>query len=275
MSLLLLARLRQKKTAVNSPGLVNNSTDNTAELQRIKRERLWLFTYIALFTSLLAFFILIISLIELEGSTPKRNYQKLVNILHQESLGYQQQEGLGWLNIENTLTSGIRYTLPANLIASTPLFDSASAQINPRYTPYIRSLSDLLSAMQLEQFSTQHQKLIKGIEAAGYQFKIFIRIEGHTDSNPLAPTARFKNNVELSTFRAYAMMDLLATYTGLPKTYFAIAGYGSFRPIVADTTDGLNRRVEVYLLPQLVLKDPVPAPGQVLREPDTAQSFLP
>nr|MDA3806371.1 cell envelope biogenesis protein OmpA [Thiomicrorhabdus sp.] len=58
-----------KKNLSRLPGLVGSETH---QIQQIKASRLWLLTYIGLFTSLLAFFILIITQVELESSTPKR-----------------------------------------------------------------------------------------------------------------------------------------------------------------------------------------------------------
>ncbi len=265
MSFLLLSALSKssgKEAVSKSPGLVSFETH---QIQQIKATRIWLLTYIALFTSLLAFFILIITLVELESSTPKRNYQKLVNQLYQETVYQSQQQGLSWLAVENTLSKGVRLTLNPETIPNQSLFTSARAQLNPRYLPYIRGLSELLQNLSLESFIQRNQKLVKGIEIAGFEVQLVIRIEGHTDSRPLAQTALFESNVELSTFRAYAMMKLLRLYTGLPDSQFAMAGYGSFHNLLEDTAADENRRVEIYLLPQLRTKPfkgiaPVAAP---------------
>ncbi|WP_081696338.1 OmpA family protein [Thiomicrorhabdus sp. Kp2] len=258
MSLLLISLFNKSKSSKTKlPGLVG--FDNP-ETQQIKRNRLWLLTYISLFTSLLAFFILIISLVELEGSTPKRNYQKLVKKLNQEVVFQLNKQGVSWLNIEHSLTKGVRLSLPSDLIANSSLFESARAKINPRYLPYLQSISDLLLSLDLGHFTERHAKLIRGIETNGAKVHFLIRIEGHTDSFSLAPTARFRNNVELSTYRAYAMMEWLRIHTGLPKSSFAISGYGSFHPITQDPTEPQNRRIEIYLLP--LIKDAAELNGE-------------
>ncbi len=254
MSLLLLSRLTNstgKKAISKSPGLVSSETQ---QIKRIKGSRVWLLTYIALFTSLLAFFVLIITQVELESSTPKRNYQKLVNQLYKETLYQSQQRGLSWLAVENTLSKGVRLTFNPQTVPNQSLFTSARAQLNPRYLPYIRGISELLQSLSLEDFTQRHQKLVHGIEVAGFEVALVVRVEGHTDSRPLAATALFENNVELSTFRAYAMMKLLRLYTGLPESQFAMAGYGSFHNLLEESTADENRRVEIYLLPQLKTK---------------------
>jgi chemotaxis protein MotB len=254
MSLLLRPRSRKstgKANVLKSPGLVGSES---LQIKQIKASRIWLITYIALFTSLLAFFVLIITQIELESSTPKRNYQKLVNLLYQETLYQSKQQSLSWLVVENTLSKGVRLTINPQTIPNQSLFSSARAQLNPRYLPYIRGMSELLQSLSLESFTQRHRKLVQGIEGAGFEVALLIKVEGHTDSQPLASTALFANNVELSTFRAYAMMKLLRLYTGLPESQFAMAGYGSFHNLVEDATADENRRVEIYLLPQLRAK---------------------
>ncbi|WP_019557038.1 OmpA/MotB family protein [Thiomicrorhabdus arctica] len=254
MSFLLLSVLNKstgKGDFSKSPGLVNSEA---LQIKHIKASRIWLLTYIGLFTSLLAFFILIITQVELESSTPKRNYQKLVNQLYQETIYQTQQQGLGWLTVENTLSNGVRLTINPQTIPNQSLFTSARAQVNPLYLPYIRKLSGLLQSLSLDTFTQRHQKLVKGIEGVGMNVSLLIRVEGHTDSQPLAPTALFKNNVELSTYRAYAMMKLLRLYTGIAESQFAMSGYGSFHHLSEDTTAAENRRVEIYLLPQVKAK---------------------
>ncbi|WP_321324834.1 OmpA/MotB family protein [Thiomicrorhabdus sp.] len=247
MSLLLISLLNKPKNSkTNLPGLVNS--DNP-DVQQIKRNRMWLLTYISLFTSLLAFFILMISLVELEGSTPVRNYQKLVNNLNKQVNFEIDKQGISWLQVNHSLSRGVQLSLPAELISNASLFESARAKINPRYLPYLQNIANVILALDLEHFTERNRKLIKGIEVSGAKVQFLIRIEGHTDSYPMAANARFKNNVELSTFRAYAMMEWLRIHTGLPKSMFAISGYGSFHPLTQNPQDPQNRRIEIYLQP--------------------------
>lgn len=252
MSLLILSLLNKSKNSnfanskENLPGLVDS---NNLEIQQIKRNRIWLLTYISLFTSLLAFFILMISLVELEGSTPVRNYQKLVNNLNKAVNFEINKQGISWLQVNHSLSRGIKLSLPANLISNASLFKSARAKINPRYLPYLQNIANVILDLDLDHYKEHNRKLIKGIEGSGYKVRFLIRIEGHTDSYPMAANARFKNNVELSTFRAYAMMEWLRIHTGLPRAMFAISGYGSFHPLTKNPQDPQNRRIEIYLQP--------------------------
>lgn len=229
------------KTALDQPDLSSE-----------KRRSAWLLSYIALFTSLLAFFILTISLLELETSVPKRSHQKLVTDLSKQVLYLRNKAAIPWLKVDSSVTRGVRLTLSSDLVGNEPLFKSAKAQINPRYLPYLRSVVAVLNEVDIKNLPNQYRSLVKGIETEGFQLKFILKVEGHTDANPMAENARFKNNVELSTYRAYAMMDWMRIQLGLPKDQFAIAGYGSFRPLTSNPEDAENRRIEIYLMPQLV-----------------------
>lgn len=217
----------------------------------IEKKKRWLFVYISLFLALLALFILIISQIEIEGAPSKRAYESLNNEIYQWALHNKKRQDLDWLVVENTLTKGIRLTFNPNLLPNTPLFPSARATINPRYLPYIRQFSDFLKSLDLPHLDQRFVKNYQQLSRLGYQIQMTIRVEGHTDSRPLAKTAFYRNNVELSTFRAYTLMQQLLARTQLPPEDFAIVGYGSFHPLTQNPEDPQNRRVEVYLLPEM------------------------
>ncbi len=77
-----------------------------------------------------------------------------------------------------------------------------------------------------------------------------VRIEGHTDSIPIK-TARFRSNWELSAARSIAIMDLLATKFGIPRTKMSIAGYADTAPVSTNDTDAgraKNRRADIIIL---------------------------
>lgn len=250
MSLLLTLLHKNQQTQLNDLDEESSGSATTSA----QKSSAWLISYIALFTSLLAFFILTISLLNLEASAPKRNFENLVHKLEKQFKYEAKQESLDWLQIEANTTKGVRISFPKNLILGQSLFNSASAQINPRYLPYLRSLLPFFEKFNTAKLRAEHETLIKKIEPEGYELKFIWRIEGHTDANAMAENARFRSNVELSAFRAYAVMDWLRIRLSLTQSEFAIAGYGSFQPISDNPLDSENRRIEIYLLPQLVPK---------------------
>ena len=76
-----------------------------------------------------------------------------------------------------------------------------------------------------------------------------IRVEGHTDSRPIA-TAQFPSNFELSSARALSVVHYLRAH-GVPGRRLQGAAFGEFRPRADNATDAgraENRRIEVLVL---------------------------
>ena len=76
------------------------------------------------------------------------------------------------------------------------------------------------------------------------------RIEGHTDSTPVAENSIFPSNWELSSTRAINVLHYLADY-GVRENDFSVAGYADTRPKFSnDTAEGraYNRRVDIIIL---------------------------
>ena len=84
-----------------------------------------------------------------------------------------------------------------------------------------------------------------------------VRLEGHTDSQPIH-TERFPSNWQLSSARAYAMLHLLVNRCHVPEKRVCIAAYADTVPAdTNDTPEGRthNRRVDVVILSQYTAKD--------------------
>jgi chemotaxis protein MotB len=88
-----------------------------------------------------------------------------------------------------------------------------------------------------------------------------IRVEGHTDSDPVDPKGDFASNWELSLARAMAVVKRLQDQ-GVDPTKLSVAGYGQYQPIAANNTPehkSLNRRIEIVLAPAIGSSAPTPA----------------
>jgi chemotaxis protein MotB len=94
-----------------------------------------------------------------------------------------------------------------------------------------------------------------------------VRLEGHTDSVPIH-TPRFRNNWELSSARAIAMLGLFTDRFEIPHDRLAVAGYADTVPAETNATaDGRakNRRVDLTILSQTALS--MEAKGGAASEP--------
>jgi chemotaxis protein MotB len=79
-----------------------------------------------------------------------------------------------------------------------------------------------------------------------------IRVEGHTDDQPVAKAGPFPSNWELSLARAMAVVRALQD-AGVDPTVLSAAGYGQYQPVAPNDSPenrSLNRRIEIVLAPQ-------------------------
>ncbi|MSR68866.1 MAG: OmpA family protein [Phycisphaerales bacterium] len=113
-------------------------------------------------------------------------------------------------------------------------FDSGSVALKPSAVAVLSKLASVLNSS----------------EAASFE----VVVVGHTDNVPIRKSAaQHPTNMHLSAHRAIAVRDGLA-HDGVQATRFLVAGYGEFRPMVANGPNGSaqNRRVDVYLMPYFV-----------------------
>ena len=128
--------------------------------------------------------------------------------------------------IQTTLVSSVEERGLVVSIQETLLFDSGSAVITAQARDILEKVSNVLGAEPNQ-----------------------IKVEGHTDNVPIH-TAQFPSNWELSVIRATNVVQILQS-DGITPDRLSAAGYGEFRPIVANNTDagrGKNRRIDLVIL---------------------------
>lgn len=81
-----------------------------------------------------------------------------------------------------------------------------------------------------------------------------LRVEGHTDSNPIGERLRavFPSNWELSAGRAAAVVRHLVDVHGIDAKRFEVVGFGPYRPVASNASaEGRqqNRRVRIAVMP--------------------------
>ncbi len=116
---------------------------------------------------------------------------------------------------------------------SEVLFPSGSAQLEPEGQVQLAELADTLLEIA--------PKIPPEIDWV-------LRIDGHTDRNPIA-TAEFPSNWELSAKRAINVVRFLEG-RGVPANRLAAAGFGEFQPLEKGDSPEIfrrNRRIELKL----------------------------
>jgi chemotaxis protein MotB len=111
-------------------------------------------------------------------------------------------------------------------LSASRFFDAAQAAIRPQMIPVLDVIAAELAATQRP-----------------------VRVEGHTDDIATG-SKRFRDNWELSTSRASAVVAYMARGHHIDGKLLTAAGHGSTRPLVRnDTTAGreANRRIEMVV----------------------------
>jgi chemotaxis protein MotB len=123
------------------------------------------------------------------------------------------------------------------------LFPSGSATLSPTAVGVIRKLSQTLVSLPNP-----------------------VRVEGHTDSQPI-DTAAFPSNWELSSARAASVVHVIAN-SGIDPARLSVIGRAQYSPSQSNTTAAgrnANRRVLIAILPpgnpDPGATPPAPAPG--------------
>lgn len=125
--------------------------------------------------------------------------------------------------LEQTI-DGVLLKLPAFVP-----FHGASANINNQEIElFIRRIADIINILPPN---------------------VDISVRGYTDDQPLPKGSTFKDNIELSYYRADIVMRELIK-NGVSPERLSIAGFGSAKPLVQNSTEenrAKNRRVEFFM----------------------------
>ena len=130
-------------------------------------------------------------------------------------LTVEQRDGKVYVSMENKL-----------------LFESGSWAVNSRGREAVVALGNVLAQNK----------------------EIGVLIEGHTDNVPYGGSGNIKDNWDLSTKRATAIVGILTENSDIPKDNLTAAGRGEYAPIATnESSEGRakNRRIEVILAPKL------------------------
>ncbi len=113
-------------------------------------------------------------------------------------------------------------------------FDSGRATLKKEVLPSLKKIREILA--QYPEYN--------------------IIIEGHTDDVPIK-TKQFRDNWQLSTERALAVLEYVLEDKDLKAERFSATGCGKYRPVVPNDSKenrSLNRRVDIIVVPSFMLQ---------------------
>lgn len=130
---------------------------------------------------------------------------------------------------ENIRIVGDRFVFQSEV-----LFPTGSADINPQGLIEMKKLADAVVVLNKE---------------IPDDINWVLRVDGHTDNVQLSGTGRYRDNWELSSARATAVVKFLIA-NGVPANRLVAAGFGEYQPLEADNSSDArsrNRRIELKL----------------------------
>ena len=221
----------------------------------------WLLTYSDLITLLLAFFVVMYSMSQVDAkrfgqmakalhgilkggenvfdydeAKPTEDGHGLLKLGNLRMLQARVEERFKGINRLDDVSSEITERGLVIHIVDRALFDEGAADLKPQAIDVLDLINDEVRAMP------NH-----------------LRIEGHTDDRQIA-TLRFPSNWELSAARATEVVRFFVNQHDFPPDRISALGYGEFRPIRPNNSienRAMNRRVDIVILTmELSLKEP-------------------
>lgn len=243
----------------------------------------WLVSYADFITLLFAFFVVMFASSQTDKAKARQISESVTDALDKGGVQAVVHEVLGGTVDEkgsgNAMMKGPGGSEPRNV--PNPPVPPVNAELLPKLQYLNEALKAEIKAGKLE-IKMEDRGLVVSLQQAAFfpsgddaidpeTYKsidkiasIFrdtsnpIRLEGHTDSQPIH-TERFHNNWELSSSRAIAMLDLLSTHFKIPHERLAVVGYADTVPKVSNATPegrAKNRRVDIVILNQRVAPEP-------------------
>ena len=231
----------------------------------------WLLTYADLITLLLAFFIVMYSMSQIDAKRFGKMSESLHNILRggESVLNYdneiQKTEGHGVLKLGNLRM--LQKAIEGKSEERKRLEDIQTEITERGLVIHIveRALFKEGSANLQGNFQEVLGLIFDEIDSIPNH----IRIEGHTDDRSMM-SAKYPSNWELSAARATEVVRYFVNEYSFPPERISALGYGKYRPIQPNNSienRAQNRRVDIVILTmELSLKEPS---SQLLAQTET------
>jgi chemotaxis protein MotB len=238
----------------------------------------WLVSYADFITLLFAFFVVMFATSQTDKSKAKQVSDSVNEALSQGGITAAVREVLGGTVDEKGKGNAMMKGPGGMQKGATELKMAEAVELLPSLQYLSQELKDEIKTGKI-QVSLQPRGLVVSLREAAFfpsggdtvatatypslekvaklltSLPNSVRLEGHTDSVPIH-TARFRNNWDLSSARAIAMLGLFTDRFEIPHERLAVAGYADTVPADSNETPegrAKNRRVDVTILSQTAL----------------------
>jgi chemotaxis protein MotB len=213
----------------------------------------WLLTYADMITLLLALFIILFAISTISSV-------KMQRLVHAISGGFSSTSDIN--NPPNGGTTGSEKgrTEEANMAEVKSQLDAYIAQqsLQQKVQTKTTKLGLVITLLSDKTYydsgsadmRPETKQLLDAVAGQLRRVRNSVLVQGNTDNVPIA-TPSYPTNWELSAARATGVTRYLVEHDRITPTRIAFAGYGQFRPRVANDTDAhrtQNRRVDILIL---------------------------
>lgn len=227
-----------------------------------ENEERWLLTYADLITLLMAFFIIMYALSQVDAEKFRKMSVSLSDAFHTPRVTPLELPGYGMGGGVHHTTENSGNEKPKEtqlqklggqlqeMIKLEGLGNSVAVISGPGGHKLTLRLADsLLFDPGSAVLTLPAKDLIGRISAIVVKAGKQVRIEGHTDNVPIH-NAQYESNWQLSTARAASVILTLIEGHGIPPEMLSASGYGEYRPLAPNDTPenrARNRRVEFVI----------------------------
>lgn len=233
-------------------------------MRRIKKEKdnteRWMLSYLDFITLLMIFFLMMFAISNVDN-------KKADALAHSLKIGFNSGNGENVIAVSessNTPTIVDEETLKAlneaekladiknkvdELVENSELKGSVTTSIQERGLLISFNDSVLFNSGDANIKTDWYNKLVS-ISKILNEIDNYIRVEGHTD-NIAINNENFHSNWQLSSARASNVVEFLISQGSVKPERLSSVGYGEYRPVKGNDTDGgrsANRRVDILIL---------------------------
>ncbi|MCP4703810.1 MAG: OmpA family protein [candidate division Zixibacteria bacterium] len=212
----------------------------------------WLLTYADLITLLLAFFIVMYSMSQVDAKKFGKMSDALSGVLKGGTVILKQGSHVGVLPGGGILKIAVLKSIGESIEKDFMGMGNeklVNAEVSERGL-VIHIMESALFKMGSAVLSDKAIETLGVVAEHLRQLPNHIRIEGHTDNRPIK-TIKYPSNWELSSARATEVVRYFIDNHGVKPDEVSALGYGEFRPLAPNNTEdnrAKNRRVDIVVM---------------------------
>ena len=234
--------------------MIEENSENSGPKKKQKKQAggapLWMVTYSDLVTLLLTFFVLLLSMAQLD----KMKFNEAVGSLKgafgvldsADKTEVTRPRIIEYLPIADDYVARL-YRRMITMLQRLKI-DREITLVKDRGAVVLRVNDSILFASGQTEVRPEAHEILRKIAELVRPLPLNLRIEGHTDDTPVARSDT--SNWDLSVERAVSVLKFFAREDLLPLDKLAAVGYGAQRPVTSNATEegrALNRRVDFVL----------------------------